>query len=503
MIHSGSVSRREFLAGAASIGAALALPPALRADPLAPLGLPRRRAVPVRVRGRVTALGRPVPGSGVSDGISVVSTDAEGRFQLVTDRSRAHIAVTPPAGYGIPVNPAGTARLYQPVTPDARGEATALFSLTPLGSGDERHGFLVLADPQTQDRYEMGRFHAETVPDLLASAKAMAEVPLFGVADGDIMYDNLDLYPEYERAVGLIGVPFFQVVGNHDLDLDATSDEDSTATFTRRFGPRYYSFNRGRIHYVVLDDVFYYKGGYLGYLPAEQLGWLAADLARVEKGGTVVVFLHIPLLSSLYERNNEARPPISNSVTNRDALLALLEPYRAHLISGHTHECEHRTHGKVAEHTLGAACGAWWTGDICYDGTPNGYGVFEAVGDELRWRYKATGQPSERQCVVYPIGADPRSPDEIVANVWNWDPSWTVTWYEDGQRRGAMARRLGLDPTAVLTQTGPDLPKRRGWVDPEPTAHLFYAPVSRGAREVRVEVTDRFGRTSSLVVPSP
>jgi hypothetical protein len=104
---------------------------------------------------------------------------------------------------------------------------------------------------------------------------------------------------------------------------------------------------------------------------------------------------------------------------------------------------------------------------------------------------------------VYPIGADPRSPDEIVANVWNWDPSWTVTWYEDGQRRGAMARRLGLDPTAVLTQTGPDLPKRRGWVDPEPTAHLFYAPVSRGAREVRVEVTDRFGRTSSLVVPSP
>jgi len=500
VIRSGRISRREFLAGAASIGAALALPPSLRADPLAPLGLPRGRATPVRVRGRVTALGRPVPGSAVSDGLSVVSTDADGRFQLVTDRSRAHVAVTPPAGYGIPVNPAGTARLYQPVAADARGDATAHFSLTPLGSADERHGFLVLADPQTQDGYEMGRFHAETVPDVLASAKAMGDVPLFGVADGDIMYDNLDLYPEYERAVGLMGMPFFQVVGNHDLDLDATSDEDSTATFTRRFGPRYYSFNRGRIHYVVLDDVFYYKGGYLGYLPADQLGWLAADLARVEKGGTVVVFLHIPLLSSLYERNNEARPPIANSVTNRDALLALLEPYRTHLISGHTHECEHRMHGKVAEHTLGAACGAWWTGDICYDGTPNGYGVFEAAGDELRWRYKATGQAAERQCAVYPLGADSRSPDEIVANVWNWDPSWTVAWYEDGERRGAMARRLGLDPEAVLTQAGPDLPKRRGWVDPEPTAHLFYAPVSRRAREVRVEVTDRFGRTSTAIV---
>jgi hypothetical protein len=497
---SGSVSRREFLAGAASIGAALALPSALRADPLAPWVRPQAARSPVRVRGRVTALGRPVRGAALSDGLSVVPTDTDGRYELITDRARAHIAVIPPAGYGFPVNPAGTARLYQQLTPDVRGEAAALFSLTPLGGADERHGFLVLADPQTQDAYEMGRFHAETVPDVQASVKALGEVPLFGVADGDIMWDNLDLYPEYERAVGLMGVPFFQVVGNHDLDLDATSDEDSTATFTRRFGPRYYSFNRGRIHYVVLDDVFYYKGGYLGYVAAEQLRWLAADLALVEKGRTVVVFLHIPLLSSLFERNGLARPPISNSVTNRDALLALLEPYQTHLISGHTHECEHRFHRKVAEHTLGAACGAWWTGDICYDGSPNGYGIFEAAGDELRWRYKATGQAAERQCVVYPAGADPKSPDEIVANVWNWDPSWTVTWYEDGEKRGAMARRLGLDPAAVRSQTGPDLPTRRGWVDPEPTAHLFYAPASRSAREVRIEVTDRFGGVSNAVV---
>lgn len=499
MIRSDRISRRDFLAGAASIGAALALPSALRADPLAPFAASRGSAAPIRVRGRVTALGRPVRGAALSDGLSVTSTDAEGRYQLVSDRLRPHVSVTPPAGYAIPTNPTGTARLYQPVAADSRGEATALFSLTPLDRSDERHAFVVLADPQTQDDYEMSRFQKETVPDVQATVKQLGELPVFGVADGDIMYDNLALFNDYERAVGRMGVPFFQVVGNHDLDLDATSDEDSTATFTRRFGPRYYSFNRGRVHYVVLDDVFYYKGGYLGYLPADQLAWLAADLALVEQGRTVVVFLHIPLLSTLYERNGAARPPISNSVTNRDALLALLEPYRARLISGHTHECEHVMHGKVAEHTLGAACGAWWTGDICYDGTPNGYGVFEAAGDAIRWRYKATRQSAERQCVVYPVGSDPRSPDEIVANVWNWDPSWTVTWYENGERKGSMARRLGLDPAAVRTQTGPDLPKRRGWVDPEPTAHLFYAPISRRAHEVRVEVTDRFGRTSSAV----
>ena len=501
MIRFGRISRRDFLASAASIGAALALPAPLHGDPYAPCPVGARRPAPIRVRGRVTALGRPVRGAAVSDGLSVVATDADGRYTLIGDGRRPHLAITPPSGYALPIGPSGTARLYQPLVADARGEATALFSLTPLGHSDERHGFVVLADPQTQDEYEMARFQKETVPDVQATVKELGELPLFGLSDGDIMYDNLGWYDAYEAAVGRMGLPFFQVVGNHDLDLDATTDEDSTATFTRRFGPRYYSFNRGRMHYVVLDDVFYYNGGYLGYLPAEQLAWLAADLALVPKGGAVVVFLHIPLASSLYERHGLPRPAIANSVTNREALLTLLEPYKTHLISGHTHECEHRTHGKAVEHTLGAACGAWWTGDICYDGTPNGYGVFEAVGDELRWRYKATGQAADRQCTVYSAGSDPGAPEELVANVWNWDPSWTVTWYEDGERTGAMARRLGLDPMAVRTQTGPDLPKRRGWVDPEPTAHMFYAPASRSAREVRVEVTDRFGRVSTAIVP--
>jgi hypothetical protein len=57
-----------------------------------------------------------------------------------------------------------------------------------------------------------------------------------------------------------------------------------------------------------------------------------------------------------------------------------------------------------------------------------------------------------------------------------------------------MARRTGLDPLAVRLQAGPDLPAKRPWVDPVPTAHLFYAPVGSGARTVRVEATDPAGR---------
>ena len=120
--------------------------------------------------------------------------------------------------------------------------------------------------------------------------------------------------------------------------------------------------------------------------------------------------------------------------------------------------------------------------------------MYEIQGESVSWRYKATGQQDSFQMRVYPAGSDRKATDEIVANVWNWDPDWTVVWYENGDRRGAMARRDGYDPLSVQLHTGPDLPPRRTWVEPIVTAHMFYAPATPGAR-VTVEATDRFGRT--------
>ena len=31
-------------------------------------------------------------------------------------------------------------------------------------------------------------------------------------------------------------------------------------------------------------------------------------------------------------------------------------------------------------------------------------------------------------------------PGSVVAKIWNWDPCWTVVWYEDGRYRGAKQR---------------------------------------------------------------
>jgi hypothetical protein len=490
-----SFSRRDFLVASGTGFAALSgLPARLLADPHAPLPSLARRATPVRVRGRVTVAGRGRANVAVSDGLAVARTDGDGRYTLVSDAGRRWVSVSLPRGCRIPVQPAGTSRLHQPLAADGRGEARADFALE-RGEDTDAHRFYLLADPQTQDAYEMSRFHAETVPDVRAAARA-AGGTTFGITCGDIMYDHLELLPEYERAVQAMGIPFFQVVGNHDLDFKARTTEGATATFEGHFGPSWYSFDVGALHYVVLNDVFWYGSGYVGYLTETQLDWLAADLAGVEAGRSVVVALHIPLASTYADRIGDQRDAARDRVGNREALLRLLEPYRAHVFSGHMHETELVEHGTVREHTLGAVCGAWWSGDICWDGTPNGFGEIEVRGDELQVRYRATGRPASVQMALYPAGADSAAPEEVVANVWAWDPRWTVTWYENGERRGRMVRRPSHDPRAVREQRGAELPARRKWVEPARTSHLFFAPVAAATREIMVEATDPWGQST-------
>lgn len=485
--------RRDFMRVSGLSLGALALPDRLLADPYAPLPTLGRRGAPVRVRGRVTGNGRPLAGVRVSDGVTVARTAADGSYTLVGDAAQPFVFVSTPSGWQPARNETGTARFYRPLTGEA--EQRADFALTPR-PGDARHRVLVLADPQTQDRYETDLLHAETVPSVQGTITASGDRAVVGVACGDIMYDDLSLYPEWERAVQRMGVPFYQVVGNHDLDFASRTSEGATQTYRRHFGPVHYSFDLGAVHYIVLNNVFWHGDGYLGYVDARQQAWMAADLATVERGATVVVLLHIPPLSTWDMRSSGAKKPnAANSTMNREALYKLLEPYRAYLVSGHQHEMEHVREGGVQHVVSGAVCGAWWSGPICYDGTPSGYLVLDGDDARVTWRYQATGKPIEHQLRAYARGADRTAPDELVANVWGWSPDWRVTWIEDGAPKGIMSRRKGRDPLSVQLHDGPNLPKRRLWVDPTPTDHLFYATPSPGAREVVVEATDAEGRT--------
>jgi hypothetical protein len=182
-------------------------------------------------------------------------------------------------------------------------------------------------------------------------------------------------------------------------------------------------------------------------------------------------------------------------IVNRDALYELLDPFDAHIITGHVHENEHRYEAGPHEHVVGTTCGAWWTGPICYDGTPRGYAVYEVNGTSVRWRYKSTGRDADHQMRLSRVEED--GEERLLANVWDADDEWTVTWYEDGVRRGEMTQKTGVDPMVEELYAGEEQPEKHSWVEPQPTDHLFFAPFNPDANRIRVEVTDRFGRAYS------
>ncbi|MEZ4386103.1 MAG: calcineurin-like phosphoesterase family protein [Candidatus Krumholzibacteriia bacterium] len=448
----------------------------------------------VRARGRVLVDGRPRAAVGISDGRQVVLTDAQGAFQLDTDTTQGFLQVVLPGDVQVPVSPAGTAAFYRPITPGVAGAMTAEFRLATVPGRPDRHTLLLLADPQVQHAADLARLHAEAVPEMRRVARALADRHPVGIACGDIMYDRLEHLGEWERALRDAGLPGFQLPGNHDVDILARTDADSTRVFQQRFGPTWYSFDRGDVHIIALDDVLWNLGSFVGHIDRQQQEWLAADLAHVEAGRRVLVCVHIPTWCERHLRNGLTAAPDHLVVANRERLYDLLRPYRATILCGHMHELEILRDGPVDVHVCGAVCGAWWSGDVCGDGTPNGFMVYDIDGDQLRWRYQATGRPADHQLRLYAPGADPERPQSVVANVWAHEPSWQVVWYADGERRGAMTRHRGLDPRACELLAGDDRPAGRTWADPLPTDHLFSCRPDAGVREVTVEATDGWGR---------
>src|SRR5690606_30186050 len=108
----------------------------------------------------------------------------------------------------------------------------------------------------------------------------------FGVTLGDITFDNLDLFEPQAKMIALLGIPWYNVIGNHDINYDAGHDHHSDETFERVFGPSYYSFDHGPVHFLVLDDIEWLvnedgKGRYRGGLGKEQMEFIKNDLAMI------------------------------------------------------------------------------------------------------------------------------------------------------------------------------------------------------------------------------
>lgn len=446
-----------------------------------------------KVSGRISAGGKGIANVTVSDGFGVTRTDTQGNYVLEVHYDARFVFCSLPSGYEIP-GEQGIAKFYVPLQKDGK-QQKADFTLTRSAQDDTKHAFVVWADTQIKDEADARKLLTISAPDAQAHIRTLKDRQVFGIGCGDLVWDNFDLYKDYRKAVAMTGIPFWQVIGNHDMDFEARTDDGSQHSFEAQFGPSYYSFNKGKVHYVVLDDVFFIGEGhrYIGYLTEVQLKWLEKDLRYVPQGSTVVVALHIPTNTGDKQRNKRKEDEIGGVVINRKALYDLLKPYKVQIVSGHTHWNEVWEQDNITEHNLGTVCGAWWTGPVCGDGTPGGFGVFEVDGDRISWYYKSTGHEKPHQMRLYKPGADKGRSAAVIANIWNHDPRWTVEWFEDGKPKGVMEQYTGYDPMAVSLYLGDALPSARQWVEPVLTDHLFSAAPSAGAKEIKVRAKDRFG----------
>jgi len=446
----------------------------------------------VKVSGRVSAGGKPVKGAIISDGVTLVKTDKRGRYTFNTAPDAGFVWVSIPAGYAFPQKN-GIASFWQPIGQEA--VQVTDFELQKLGRDDRKHQFVVWADPQIKFEEDAQLLISGAAPDTQQLVQSYGSDALFhGVGCGDLVWDKPDLYASYDKAVAITGIPFFQVIGNHDMDYGG-DDSQSDRTFKKLYGPTYYSFNRGQAHYVVLDDVYYLGNGknYKGFITDQQMAWLEKDLATVKPGSLVIVSMHIPAYTNMHKRNKKEHPSAGGTTENREKLYALLQPFNAHIMSGHTHYNENVVTGKIFEHVHGTVCGAWWTGPVCGDGAPNGYGVYEVDGNEMKWYYKGTGKPRDYQVSIYTMALDGKSTNAIMANVWNYDPAWKVALYADDKLVGDMNQFTGLDPQTITLMKGDKLPAKHPFAEPVMTDHLFLGNVPAGSKKAVVKATDRFG----------
>ena len=277
-----NVSMRDTLRGVALVGLGLLTVQALVRVPSAveACGVP---AASETARGHVFEdtngnggrdAGEPgVSGVAVSNGCAVTVTDDGGAYAVAVAPGQI-LFITKPSRYAVAVDehnvaqffyrhyPAGTPTTVEgsrvgwrfPVV-EATGPLPAAvdFPLYPLEAASDRflaHGF---ADPQARFDISQDMLREDLVNTLMGNPYGVQ----FGLTMGDVANDNLTIYDRHKRMMSLLDVPQWYLPGNHDLNFASPDERLANETYKRHFGPTYYSFDHGNVHFVALNNVEY------------------------------------------------------------------------------------------------------------------------------------------------------------------------------------------------------------------------------------------------------
>ena len=494
--------------------------------------------------------GRPVEGVVVSDGDLCVLTDADGRYSMQSDKRCGHLFISIPSGYEVECSSYMIPQFFRRLSASVDRHEQHDFTLSAV---DNSRFMLIastdhhVANRQSKDlaqfRWENGFF-----ADVRGVAVA-ADCPVYSVCMGDMSWDeywyprNYDL-TDYREELSRNGypVPIFHAMGNHDNDPYHADDWLSSQLFRETIGPTYYSFNIGAVHFVVLDNIIYRNTGgsqgsigkldYTEAVDPAQLAWLERDLALVDdKSAPLVIVMHANLFRGC-KKNGAIDHTIG--MTGAYELMSRLSGFDdVYVISGHSHINQRILHANSGIHEINVAATSgtwWWTGtyhdagydvNVCRDGSPGGYEVFAFDGRNVEWYYKGIGRDRDYMFRAYDMNEVLRNPviaaaspdfgtaptadgvedcygqNDILVNIWDWEPGWTIRVTEQGRElQGVQVR--GRDPMHKIAYTGKTSAFFTCYNN-----HMWKFRASSATSTVTVEVTDLFGHSSTQVMERP
>ena len=354
----------------------------------------------VTVRGLVCdGAGEPLEGVVVSDCFKSVKTDKDGCFELDSDLDTTKfVYVSIPSGYTVPTKnglPLFYKRLSEEVMVD--GVYRLEFVLDKMQVNPDRYSVLMVADPQPRPRdraFDKVGYHSlDCCNDLYRDMRETGSVirhnrPCYAIVLGDIVHEDMSLFDEYiSEGTSKMGFPTFNVIGNHDHDTQSLTDVEGAWAFEEKFGPTNYSFNLGKVHYIVIDNVIQsYKNGSLTTttvgLRDDILEWIKSDLSYVDKSSTIMICMHSPMFVT------------NKSLKNKAPLAAELSRFaKVHEWAGHIHNMENNCETELKNleaHSVVRSTGELWTNEYLSLGVPRGYVVVDVDGEEISWKFKPT-----------------------------------------------------------------------------------------------------------------
>jgi hypothetical protein len=464
----------------------------------------------------------------VTNGREVVITDKKGNYVLPVQND-AIIAVIKPSGYKILVNKDNLPQFFYNYKPE--GSPKSKFEgVAPTGKLPESVDFglitqkemadftaLVFGDPQPYNLEEVDFF----TRGIVSEVEGIKNIP-FGLSMGDLVGNDLSLFNPYIQAVKKIGIPWYNLLGNHDLNFDAKADNLADETYEAHFGPANYAFNYGKVHFIILDDVLYPdprdNEGYWGGFTEEQMQFIENDLKAVPKDNLIVMAFHIPL-SEPDPKDDSFRD------SDRQKLFELLKDFPNTLsLSAHTHmqrqDFFDQKDGWLQEkphhhYNIGTTSGDWYSGkldekgipiSVMRDGTPKGYAFIHFAGNQYTVDYKTAGKPQDYQMKVFTpkvVAKGKRTKSGVFVNFFMGSKKDKVVYRIDQGEWKEMDYVMAEDPSYVALVYEWELsevlmPGRRS-SDPEKSTHVWRGSIpsdlALGQHTIEIKATDMFGKT--------